>query len=397
MTVHRLVYRAAILWAIVNWASTPAEAIPPPSYKITDLGVLGKVQSAGVAINSYGQVTGYSTVDGSVYQHAFIWNPTTPNGTSGTMHDLGTLDGNDSYGWDINDNGQITGTAGGMAYLWTPTTPNGSTGTMAPLGLASDRFVSGQGINNDGQVAGIAWITGTTFTGAHLWTPTNPNGSSGTIEFLGTAGGAYSQAYAINSGGQVVGESQTFNGFLAAFLWTPAMPNGNAGSMTNLGTFGGTYHSGARAVNDAGEVTGMANLASDVASHAFFYDGALHDLGTLGGNSSEGYGINSFASVTGYSQMPGNRVEHAFLWTSDTGMVDLNTLIDPLSGWELNIARDISDAGQITGYGRIGGQDHAFLLTPVPEPGAFSLLAVGLLGLAARLQRSRCEAARSHA
>lgn len=383
MTVQRLVCHAAMLWTIVNYAGTPAEAIPPPLYKITDLGVLGQVQSAGVAINSYGQVTGYSTVDGSVYQHAFVWNPTTPNGTSGTMHDLGTLDGNDSYGWDINDHGQVTGLAGGMACLWTPTTPNGSTGTMVPLGQPSDRFVSGQSINNYGQVVGIAWIAGITFTGAHLWTPTTPSGSSGTIDFLGTIGGMHSQAYAINSGGQVVGESQTINGFLHAFLWTPAMPKGNTGSMIDLGTLGGTYHGGARGVNDAGQVTGMANIVGDAASHAFFYDGAMHDLGTLGGNSSEGYGINAAGSVTGYSQMPGSKVEHAFLWTSEAGMVDLNTLIDPSLGWELNIARDINDAGQITGSGRIGGQDHAYLLTPVPEPAAFLLLTIGLLGSAA--------------
>ena len=59
-------------------------------------------------------------------------------------------------------------------------------------------------------------------------------------------------------------------------------------------------------------------------------------------------------------------------------MVDLNTLIDPLSGWELSAATAINDAGQITGYGVIGGQNHAFLLTPVPEPTTLALLALGL-------------------
>jgi hypothetical protein len=63
---------------------------------------------------------------------------------------------------------------------------------------------------------------------------------------------------------------------------------------------------------------------------------------------------------------------HAFLYTSGSGMVDLNTLIAPLSGWELLDASDINDAGQITGQGRIGGQFHAYLLTPVPIPGDFN-------------------------
>lgn len=48
-------------------------------------------------------------------------------------------------------------------------------------------------------------------------------------------------------------------------------------------------------------------------------------------------------------------------------MVDLNTLIDPLSGWDLHLGMGINDAGQITGTGVLGGVDHAFLLTPVPE------------------------------
>ena len=53
-------------------------------------------------------------------------------------------------------------------------------------------------------------------------------------------------------------------------------------------------------------------------------------------------------------------------------MVDLNTLIDPLSGWVLSDAADINDAGQITGQGLIGGQYHAYLLTPVQIPGDFN-------------------------
>ena len=65
-------------------------------------------------------------------------------------------------------------------------------------------------------------------------------------------------------------------------------------------------------------------------------------------------------------------------------MVDLNTLIDPLSGWELVTAWGINDAGQITGYGLIGGETHAFLLTPVPEPATLVLIGFGAAALAIR-------------
>lgn len=48
-------------------------------------------------------------------------------------------------------------------------------------------------------------------------------------------------------------------------------------------------------------------------------------------------------------------------------MLDLNSLIPAVSGWELQFAGSINDAGQIVGQGRINGQSHAFLLTPVTD------------------------------
>jgi probable HAF family extracellular repeat protein len=148
---------------------------------------------------------------------------------------------------------------------------------------------------------------------------------------LGTLGGTESFGGAINAGGQVAGFSYTTgHADYHAFLWTPTMPNGTSGTML--------------------------------------------DLGTLGGLNSYSYNIGAGGQVVGASEVDITSDDtHAFLYTSGSGLVDLNTLIDPLSGWELLDAADINDAGQITGQGLIGGQYHAYLLTPIPLPGDFNL------------------------
>ena len=46
--------------------------------------------------------------------------------------------------------------------------------------------------------------------------------------------------------------------------------------------------------------------------------------------------------------------------------VDLNTLIDPKSGWVLEVATAINNSGQIVGFGYINGMERGFLLSQAP-------------------------------
>jgi probable HAF family extracellular repeat protein len=81
---------------------------------------------------------------------------------------------------------------------------------------------------------------------------------------------------------------------------------------------------------------------------------------------------------------------HAFLYSGGT-MTDLNSLIDPASGWELTYASDINDYGWIVGTGQNpSGQQHAFLLKPiVPEPSTIVLIGIGAVTFLAYAWRWR--------
>jgi probable HAF family extracellular repeat protein len=100
----------------------------------------------------------------------------------------------------------------------------------------------------------------------------------------------------------------------------------------------------------------------------------MQGLATLGGLNSYAYNVAASGQVVGASEVEmDSDYTHAFLYTSASGMIDLNSLIDPLSGWELSDASDINEAGQITGQGLIGDEYHGYLLTPVAEiPGDFN-------------------------
>jgi probable HAF family extracellular repeat protein len=111
----------------------------------------------------------------------------------------------------------------------------------------------------------------------------------------------------------------------------------------------------------------------------------MQDLGTLGGRVGEGLAINDAGEVVGASSfsMVDNTV-HAFLYANGQ-MLDLNNLIDPALGLNLDGATAINDQGQIVANGT---NLQAYLLTPlatpVPESRTLALCGLALLGLSLR-------------
>jgi probable HAF family extracellular repeat protein len=183
-------------------------------------------------------------------------------------------------------------------------------------------------------------------------------------------------AFGVNRTGQVVGGSGLCSAFtittltnlfpLHALLW-------EKGKATDLGSLGGTGYGGgnlALGVNNLGQVVGNSDLAGDKVNHAFLWTKGkgMHDLGTpIGDAYSVGLSINDSGKVVGIS-LDANFNPRAFVWHKGV-MTDLNTLIPNDSTLYLLIACSINAEGQITGFGfdTITGETHGYLATPRRE------------------------------
>ncbi len=190
------------------------------------------------------------------------------------------------------------------------------------------------GINSANQVVGGSIrFRGNENRHGFLWDTTN------VTRDLGTLGGSYSIAYAINDAGQAVGESFTAARGVSAVLWDSTGAHGI--DTLNSGA------SWASAINRNGQVVGTVLNPARGEYDAFIWDSVngMRDIGTLGGGQCSATAINSRGQVTGWSYLPGSSDQHAFLWDSTNGMRDLGTL----PGYDTSDAVGISDAGQVVG------------------------------------------------
>jgi len=321
------------------------------TYKVIDLGTVGEERSYGFSINDSEQIAGYD--EDSATGDTDAWLCETCAFTS-----IGTFAGGsvaESLG--INSAGEVVGWSnkgGGdrAAFFYD--------GSLTDLGTLTDRDDSeATAVNASSEVVGTSLNFGAPPRDrlAFIYLPAPAYTLGAGINSLGTLGGAESVAMDINDSGQVVGGSQDSSHNMRPFRWAN-------GVMTDLGNLGGedvriTHR--ANAINSSGDVVGQSYTAGGDA-HAFLYDGSMNDLGVLtGGDTSVAYDINDDDQIVGTSNVTGGDF-HAFIY-QDGAMADLNDLIDTNSTWALIRATGINDDGEIVGWGQNpDGDYHAFLL-----------------------------------
>lgn len=340
---------AALLMATANaaWAEV---------YSVKDLGVLtnlsGRTDSMPNGINSQGKVAA-SNVTGGAYR-AFLYGQAWTN--------LGTLGGGESLATAVNDLSRVVGrslTTGGAthAFLWTPGGTDGvsTNPQMKDLGTLGGSSSEAYDINTLGQITGFAQ----TASKEHAF-----RYSGGVMTDIGNLlGGSlpYSFGYGINDVGHVAGTAYDSS------YYTPHAFFYNGSTAVDIGNLNGEGSS-ALAINNSDHIVGYLTTTNWF-DHAFHYfGGVMTDLGTLGGHYSYANAINNSNVIVGGSFIDaGDSVYHAFVTVNNT-LVDLNTRLDATgAGWTLVEARAINDAGQIVGVGTYGGQTHAFLLNTPPR------------------------------
>lgn len=389
-----------IFTAIAASTLLAASAFAEPQYTVTDLGTLGGsgTSSNSFGINAIGWVSGSSNLVLNGPQHAFLWWY-----AGGRWFDLGTLGGQkcptcnsvanglnafdetaigsetstmDPNGEDFCGYGthhQCLGAIGRLGALTAlPVLPGGNNATAIDVNVLSQSVGFAENGISDATCSSSTPFQVLRFE-AVTW------GLDGQIrELRPLSGDTVGYAVGVNSSGQAVGSSGLCSN--TAFTPIPTAPHAviwdSHGSPTDLGHLEGTppgILNQATGINDRGDVVGFACVGPSTNPATCLEDTFLwtketgmQDLGRFPGSIVTGpccsRTINNNGVIVGVS-IDASYNERAIVW-KDKVPVDLNTLIPQNSGWYLECAQGVNDAGEIVGFGTINGATHAFLARP---------------------------------
>jgi probable HAF family extracellular repeat protein len=231
--------------------------------------------------------------------------------------------------------------AAGILFL-AASQANATSYAFHDLGTAGGPWSMALAINNAGQITG----------GNSRGTPIRDDGEILTIwdGATMTTSDLDSRGWSINSSGAIAG------GYADRGFWFFASTWNAAGVRTDLEDLAGRkdeFWSVGQGINDLGQVVGAAVAADNNSYKPLLWDNSTTPtvLDTLGGQTGEALGINNAGLAVGNSFTTGDAASHATLWDINSGSVtDLGTL----GGIDSN-ALAINQIGQIAGWSYLTG------------------------------------------
>lgn len=245
----------------------------------------------------------------------------------------------------MNSLGQVVGRhlTLGKPFIWTPSSPNGTSGSFAYPDIGSF-FGQATAINSLGQLVGWYEYSDIEIR-SFLWTPSSANGATGTTSY--PLDDLNVGAVAINSYGQL-----TNGGINGAWIWTPDVANGSTGNEDYLGEGTST------GINAYGQICHTLDFFGvSLGAYVFTPDGPN---GAYGSNNTQliapsggeinAFAINSNGTVTGAVRALGAPVMHAYRWIPSSANASTGTMvdIDPVNTRN-SFGYGIDDSGRVCG------------------------------------------------
>lgn len=333
------------------------------SYIVQDLGTLGGAVSEALAMNAKGEVVGVADTASGV-AHAVLWSPGKP------AQDLGTLGGTRSEALAINDLGEIVGKADTASATNQPfdLLPGQSMTDLTNAPSASQfgaTLLTANGVSDTGVIVGKGSFN---VIDGYETSPYSYDPPSDTLNQLDNSL-ATGEATAV-AGTRAVANLTT-NGKNQAVVADVGTPDSSV-ALPLLGAgYTASYVTSISAPNGSGtqfatgyetdlQGRGMAVLWTiPTDSHS----ATVSDLGVY----ATGFGVNSEGDVVGSYVDTASGDTFGFVDLHGSGLAtDPNFLLPPNSSISLRGVNGINDAGQICADGIVNGQEHAFLLTPIP-------------------------------
>jgi probable HAF family extracellular repeat protein len=363
-----------------DWSGVNKVVVWNSAIDRTLLDGVGGGYSRALYVNASGKIAGFSrTVKG--YDRAFLWTPNATGG--GSMVEIPGPAGWSTAPVGLNASGAVAGVSyhyipwaheytSGSSFYWPGSGPDyANLGQVTAVDLNDVGQILGYELHDLGygqyQTSSFVWKGGfeqvpSIGTGNVIPADINNLGQvvgrfnvdpwnihafswkSGTSPVdLGTLGGTYSEAVAVNDAGQIAGNSALADPLVTHAFRTTA----TAKKMTDLGALAQDGQSVASAMNKNGVVVGIASSNGSV-FRVFLYDTRMKDLGE-GDNNFRPAAINDFKDVVGSRLAPPTYGPHGYVSLGGAPIVDLPDFALPVISGENWRAFGINGAGVAVG------------------------------------------------